>query len=319
MRLPLVAALLAPLPAWAEPPAVVTDIAPVHSLVSQVMAGVAEPTLLLDGVADPHSVSLRPSQARALENADLVIWVGDALTPWLGRALADLSGAETIALLDHPATTLRDFVQVAPEPHEANEDDHLDTHAHDDDHDDDHDDPHAHGDDGVDPHAWLSPDNARGWLGALAEALAARDPENAERYTANAEAAIVDLTRLDARIEAQLEPFAGTEIVTLHDAFGYFADTYRLEVAGSVKAGDGAAPSAAAVDALQDIVAEHAVSCAFSEPGADTGLLDTIAGETGLRIGVLDMTGVTLTPGPELYGRMMADLADSVETCLTAD
>ena len=160
MRLPLVAALLAPLPAWAEPPAVVTDIAPVHSLVSQVMAGVAEPTLLLDGVADPHSVSLRPSQARALENADLVIWVGDALTPWLGRALADLSGAETIALLDHPATTLRDFVQVAPEPHEANEDDHDDT--------------HAHGDEGVDPHAWLSPDNARGWLGALAEVLAAR-------------------------------------------------------------------------------------------------------------------------------------------------
>ena len=78
----------AALPAFADAPRVVTDIAPVHSLVSQVMAGVGTPDLLLDGSADPHSVQLKPSQARAVSQADLVVWVGEELEPWLARVLA---------------------------------------------------------------------------------------------------------------------------------------------------------------------------------------------------------------------------------------
>lgn len=319
MRLSLVPALLAPLPALAEPPMVVTDIAPVHALVSQVMAGVGEPALLLDGAADPHSVALKPSQARLLEQAQLVVWVGPELEPWLARALDGLGRAEAIALLDLPVTTLRDFDgspatldNGAYEEGVGESDDHHhddDTHAHDED--------HAH--EGTDPHAWLSPDNARAWLGTLAEELSARDPENAETYQANAQAAILDITQMDAEISAQLEPFAGAEIVTFHDAFGYFTTAYGIDVLGSLRAGDASAPSAAALSELKALVADHGVTCAFLEPAADDGLLKAIEQDAGLKTGVLDATGQTLTPGPELYGDLMTSLATTIATCLADD
>jgi len=303
--------LLAPLPALADPPQIVTDIAPVHSLVAQVMAGVGTPDLLVSGATDPHSVALKPSQARLLEQADLVIWMGADLEPWLERALDGLARAETIALLDLPATTLREFSDADVHLHEEEnatllgEEDAADGEEHD----------HDHA--GTDPHAWLSPDNARAWLGSLAEELAARDPDNAGLYQENAQAAIVEISRLDAEISARLDPFNGAEIVTMHDAFGYFAGSYGLDVIGTVKPGDASAPSAAALSDLRDLVADHGVECAFSEPGADPDLLAAIEQGTGLRTGVLDATGTTLEPGPELYAALMTGLATTLETCLS--
>jgi len=95
--------------ASAESPKVVTDIAPVHSLVAQVMEGVDTPDLLLEAGGDPHHMALRPSQARALAQADLVIWVGPALTPWLGEALA---GSASVSLPLAP-----DLVEDVDDPH----------------------------------------------------------------------------------------------------------------------------------------------------------------------------------------------------------
>ena len=76
--------------AHSEPPKVLTDIAPVHSLVAQVMGDLGEPELLLQASDEIHHLQLRPSQARAIARADVVIWVGPGLEPWLagksGRA-----------------------------------------------------------------------------------------------------------------------------------------------------------------------------------------------------------------------------------------
>ncbi|MEC8041367.1 MAG: zinc ABC transporter substrate-binding protein [Pseudomonadota bacterium] len=77
------AALLTATTALADVPRVVTDIAPVHALVAQVMGDLGAPDLLVDPGSSPHSYAMRPSQARALEKADLVFWIGEPLTPWL--------------------------------------------------------------------------------------------------------------------------------------------------------------------------------------------------------------------------------------------
>ena len=66
-------------------PKVVTSIKPLHSLVSGVMKGVGEPYLLIKGVASPHTFSLKPSDARELERARVIFWVGDVLAPGLER------------------------------------------------------------------------------------------------------------------------------------------------------------------------------------------------------------------------------------------
>jgi len=83
----------------AKPPKVLADIAPVHSLVAQVMGDLGEPQLLLEPTSDVHHLQLRPSQARAIAVADLVFWVGPELEPWLPPGLKSLNaGAISVAL-----------------------------------------------------------------------------------------------------------------------------------------------------------------------------------------------------------------------------
>lgn len=76
----------------AEPqsPKVVVSIKPIHSLVAGVMQGVAEPQLLMKGGGSPHGYVLRPSEARSLADADLVVWVGHELESFLEKPLSTL-------------------------------------------------------------------------------------------------------------------------------------------------------------------------------------------------------------------------------------
>lgn len=99
----------------AEPVGVVTSIKPVHSLVAGVMQGVAEPTLLVKGAASPHSFSLRPSDARALNQADLVFWVGEDMETFLAKPIESLGGkANVTALMEAPASPCCRPAKAAP-------------------------------------------------------------------------------------------------------------------------------------------------------------------------------------------------------------
>ena len=80
-------AALTPAPIRAEVPAVVTDMPPIQSLVAQVMGDLGQPLVLLEPGSSPHSFQLRPSQAAAIAEADLIVWTGPDLAPWLGRVL----------------------------------------------------------------------------------------------------------------------------------------------------------------------------------------------------------------------------------------
>ena len=143
----------------AEVPNVAVDIAPVHSLVARVMEGVGSPDLIVQPGASPHEYNLRPSEAAALQEADLVFWIGEDLTPWLEGAIETLAdGATVTTLLESDGTVLLDFRENALfEAHDhGDEDDHgHDDHAEDEDHDEhDHGDEHAeHGEHDHDDHA----------------------------------------------------------------------------------------------------------------------------------------------------------------------
>ncbi|HOZ33146.1 MAG TPA: zinc ABC transporter substrate-binding protein, partial [Tabrizicola sp.] len=101
----IITAILASTPALAEVPSVVTDIPPVHALVAQVMGDLGQPELLLGKGADEHDFQLRPSQAGAVAEAGLVVWIGPELTPWLETALETRPArAASLALLDAEGT-----------------------------------------------------------------------------------------------------------------------------------------------------------------------------------------------------------------------
>ncbi|MEM7630597.1 MAG: zinc ABC transporter substrate-binding protein [Pseudomonadota bacterium] len=135
------AAILVGGTALAEVPRVAVDIAPVHSLVARVMEGVGTPALIVQPGASPHEYSLRPSEASALQEADLVFWVGEDLTPWLEDAVETLATEATVTtLLESEGITLLDFRENAL--FEAHDHDAGDEHHGDEDHAD-HDD-HGH-------------------------------------------------------------------------------------------------------------------------------------------------------------------------------
>lgn len=124
--------------ALADVPRVVADIAPVHSLVARVMDGVGTPDLIVQPGASPHEYSLRPSEAGALQDADLVFWISPDLTPWLADAIGTLAtNAAVTELLEADGTIELEFREGAL----------FEAHSHDEEKHDDHDD-HAQGEDG---------------------------------------------------------------------------------------------------------------------------------------------------------------------------
>ncbi len=147
LRATLMAAVLSAGAAAADAPSVAADIAPVHALVARVMEGVGAPGLVIPAGATPHAHTLRPSEARALQNADVVFWVGPALTPWLADAISTLApSAEAVALLGAGGSKTLAFRQGAlfeADDHHRGDDDGEDS---------GHDADHAHADDG-DGHA----------------------------------------------------------------------------------------------------------------------------------------------------------------------
>ena len=346
-------AVLAPVAAAAEVPRVVTDIPPVHSLVVQVLGDLGEADLLLETGGNAHTYQLRPSQARAVAQADLVFWIGPDLTPWLDRTLDGIGGsAKAVDLIGADGTFRREFGETGAHDHDAHghdddghgdhghgdhgHDDHgHDDHGHDDDghdhagedaHDHDHDHDHAEADghdghdhSGLDPHAWLDPANARTWLAVIAAELSAADPANAAAYAANAAAADAEIAALDTALAARLKTVADRPFTVFHDAYGYFAGHYGLTVAGSIALGDAAAPGAARLAELRAELAEGGVVCAFPEAQHDPALVLTVAEGTDVRIGgTLDPAGSTLPPGPGLYAALLTGMADTLIDCLDA-
>ncbi len=326
-------------PALADAPNVVAGTPVVHSLVEQVMGDLGSADLILDQGGDPHSFQMRPSHARALEQADLVFWVGPELTPWLQRALDGSEGAASvISLLAADGVTLRDYAHGHDHGHDDHGHDHdHDDHGHDHDHDDHghdhghddhghdhghddhgHDHGHDHSHDGTDPHAWLDTGNAAVWLDAIAQELAHADPGNADTYRANAAAAREALTALEADIRSTLEPVGDAPLVMFHDAYGYFAAQFGVNVAGTIALGDAAAPGAARIAELRQSLAEDGAVCIFPEVQHSSRYVDVVVEGTGVRVGeMLDPSGSAMEPGAALYGDMMRNLADAIADCVT--
>lgn len=305
------------LPALADVPRVVTDLPPIHSLAAQVMGDLGTPALLLDRGGNAHDFQLRPSQAAALADADLILWVGPEMTPWLDRALESLSpDIPRLTLIDSGGTFRRDFGQTDAHDHEHSEEE---AHAHDeapkpDAAQDDH---SGHDHSGIDPHAWLDPVNASHWAGVIAAELSRLDPENAATYAANAAKAQARIAAMDAEIADQLAPVTGKPFVVFHDAYGYFAGHYGLTVAGSVSLGDASSPGAARLRDLSNTVASGGAVCLFPEGQHDPALVTQMAEGTAVKVGMpLDPEGALIAPGPDGYDALMRGLAKALTDCL---
>jgi len=319
-----VVALLCAAPAAAAP-SVVASTKPVHSLVAGVMQGVAEARLLVTGAQSPHTYALKPSDALALEEADLVIWVGPGAAPFLTRAVGTIAspGAE-LRLIEVPGLTLHEnrtggvWETHGEEMHASSEEPlHEEEHGH----EEEHDHGHAHasetGGPTTDPHVWLNPDNARLMVRAIAARLSKLDPANATAYAKNAERAEARIRQADARAADLLAPVRDRPFVVFHDAYQYFETHYRLNGIGAITLSPDRRPGPRRLMELRARIAESDAVCLFREPQFPPDLVDTVVEGTGARTGTLDPLGLALDRGPDAYPELILDLARSLADCLS--
>ena len=322
--------------ASAEVPQVAVDIAPVHSLVTRVMDGVGAPNLVIQVGASPHEYNLRPSEAQALQDANLVFWIGSDLTPWLADAIQTLApNASTTALLESEGTIELEFRESAlfeahahgdhDEDKHADHDDHddhdEDKHADHDDHDDHDEDKHAghddHDDHGAhDPHAWLSPQNAKTWLNVIASKLSAADPKNAGIYFSNAAAGQTEIDALIAEVNVTLEPVRGMNFIVFHDAYQYFENDFDFPASGAISIADASDPSPARIQEIQGRISNEGIDCVLAEPQFNPGLVATVMDGSEAKTGILDPLGAGLQPGAKLYPELIRNLSKALTNCL---
>ncbi|MGB1329702.1 MAG: zinc ABC transporter substrate-binding protein, partial [Candidatus Puniceispirillaceae bacterium] len=282
------------------------------SLVSSVMQGVGSPTVIIDGAGSPHTYSLKPSQAKQLQDADLVFWMGDELEPFLRGPIQNIAkNAKSIKLIEARGLKKIKFREGGMfDEHDDHDDHEHDKHAK-----DDHDD-HGHGE--YDPHVWLDPINAKAIVHEIEEALVKADPKNAKEYKANADRIAGELDQLVKELRAQFQPVQQKGFIVFHDAYQYFEQRFGVSAIGSITVSPEVMPGAERVSELRNKIRGLKATCIFSEPQFEPKLVRTLVEGTGARAGVLDPLGASLTKGPNLYFQLVREMARSLKECLSA-
>lgn len=301
------AAIAAPpqAPEVLAPLKVVATIKPVHSLAAGVMAGVGEPLLLIAGAGSEHAYALRPSQSRALQDAELIFWVGPELETFLvkpfqtlasGARIVTLSRAENITLLP----LRRPGMMRAEElPQAGNGGSLRISHA------------------GADMHIWLDPRNAAAMVDAIVNSLSGADPPHAPIYRSNGAAMKVRLQALERDIVTGLEQLPGRGgFIVFHDAYRYFEQRFDLHPVAVISIDPERAPGAARIRAIKDRIDAGGVDCIFTEPQFEPRIVQRLVEGTNTRTGVLDPLGAALPDGGGLYFALLADMARSLRSCI---
>jgi zinc/manganese transport system substrate-binding protein len=210
---------------------------------------------ILQPNTDPHDYEPRPADVTATAGAKLVLENGDELDHWMAKVVSEAGGSPTVVVLGEHVPVKRPGETGGPEASR------------------------------FDPHWWHDPRNAIAAVDQIRAALVRADPAHADAYRSNAAAYTAKLDTLDRGIASCIDqvPSAARKLVTDHDAFGYFAGRYGIDVVGAVIPSQNtqAQPSARDTAKLIDLIKREHVKAVFPESSINPRLAQTIARETG--------------------------------------
>lgn len=259
--------------------AVVATTPQVADLTRNVVGDAGAVDQILPANADPHGYEPKPSDAEALIDADLIVRSGGDVDAWMDQII-DASGS------DAPVLTLIDDVPTIETDRE------------------------------VDPHWWQDPRNAMTAVEAIRDELVAIDPADAGTFEANAKRYLGELSELDAAIAACIGriPADRRKLVTSHDALGYYANRYGIDVVGAVipALSTEAQASAGETADLVELIRRMGVSTIYPEAGLPQGLEQTIAAEAGAEVGG-ELWADTLGPQGSAAGTYVGALKANTE------
>lgn len=213
--------------------------------------------LVNENVSCLHDYSLSIRQVKAAEGAEVIVTSGAGLEDFMADILADadvIDSSTGVSLL------------CGEHDHEAGE--------------------HTHEND---PHIWLSPENAKVMVSNIARELTARYPGYSEKIGENLTQLLAKLDELQAYGEAQLAGLSCKKLITFHDGFAYFAQSFGLTVLKAVEEESGSEASAGDLIELTNLVREHSLPAVFTETNGSDSAARIVAAETGVKIYTLDM------------------------------
>lgn len=248
---------------------VAATIYPLFDIVKIVGGEKVDALLILPPGSSPHTYEASPTQIKEMQNVEIFFTIGAGVDVW----------AENIAksVKDSNIIKLDQYINLKSFKHQEHEEEHKEEHE------------HEHG--SLDPHYWLSPNNAKIMAEQIAQQLSLSDSSNKEYYTLQAQNFINELNNKDVEWKNKINELEKKEIVVFHDAWGYFVDHFGLEVVATFEPFPGKTPSPQYMIELQKEVKEHNITALFIEPQLSKEAVTTLANDLKIKIGVLDPLG----------------------------
>lgn len=308
---------------------IVTSIKPLGLLVRAIAPDSVNVTTLVPAGSSPHTYQMRPSQRRALEQADLVVWIGPDMETFLIRMLSgeDFSSRTLTLMADgDPAEHDHDHDHASHDDHGHHDDhapdhepshhDHGEDHAEHESHDrhsghDHHD--HSHGED---PHTWLDPQLGLAMAEQLRDRLATLPGIDSEQLDRNLARFRIALTGAERRIQQQLIPAREISLFTYHDAFRHFAEHYNLAIAGILTLNPERSPGARHIAEVQEQLRASTQPCLLTEPQFNQQWWRSITEGMDLRFSTWDPLASEIPDTADGYIQFQQSMADAVLACL---
>ncbi|MBT3816961.1 MAG: zinc ABC transporter substrate-binding protein [Candidatus Magasanikbacteria bacterium] len=241
---------------------VATTIPPLSMILEEVASKEIVIHQILPTGASPHTFEVTPQILKQLDQTDIVFTIGHGVDNWIYNVIEITDGLKQVTVDKH--ITFRS------------------SHDHDDDN-------HDHGN--IDPHYWLSPDNAVQIAYQMADALKIQDPNNADIYINNAKLFEEKIGEKNIQWQAELEQIANKDIIVFHDAWGYFSDYFNIQIVSSFEPFPGKSPTPKYLTILQETIEKHHIKALFLEPQLSTDAMQTFATDMNVKLGNLDPLG----------------------------
>ena len=288
--------------------AVVTSLKPLGFIASAIADGVTETQVLLPDGASEHDYSLRPSDAKRLQNADLVVWIGPEMEAFMDKSTQSIAANKKV--------TIAELAGVKPllmKGADDDDDDHGHEHAAGENSDGDH----HHG--VYNMHLWLSPEIARLSAVAIHDKLLELMPQSRAKLDANLKEFEAKLASTDKQVSNELAPLKGKGYFVFHDAYGYFEKHYGLTSLGHFTVNPEIQPGAQRLHEIRTQLVEQKATCVFAEPQFRPAVIEAVARGTSVRMGTLDPLGTGIKLGKESYPQFLDQLAKQYSSCLKGD
>ena len=239
---------------------------PVYEFTSRLCdgTGITVSRLVTENVSCLHDYSLNVRQVKAAEAAEVIVISGAGMEEFMEDILRDKATVD--------ASVGIDLLEIST----VHEHEHEHTHDHD----------HSHEED---PHIWLSPVNAKSMAINICAGLCEQYPAHSNVFEQNLSVLIADLDALEAYGQAQLSTLHNHDLITFHDGFGYFAESFGLQILEAVEEESGSEASAQELKHLITVVREHDLPAIFIEINGSVSAADVISRETGTKVYALDM------------------------------